>query len=210
MKVQAPHAGMAPGSDHDMTLLDDALHAPACVLSVMGAHAGEDAGVIFARKIEDCKAVGRTFWVVKSAKARPAQVQAMCGQESRYVIFVEPSSPGGARPTVAAKSAAEYSPDGVAWSPMPDGLGPVTGRMDRSAAALVFEELTTVDDERGVDLWEYTDGLDPGPPLRFALGRSTICAVREDTSGHPRRMKSRYRRAVAVARLVSPFCVWLR
>jgi hypothetical protein len=193
-----------------MTLLDDALHAPACVLSVMGAHAGEDAGVIFARKTEDCKAVGRTFWVAKSAKARPAQVQGMCRPESRYVIFVEPSSPGGARPTLASTSAAEYSLDGAAWSPLPDGLGPVTGRMDRSAAALVFDGLTTVDEERWVDLWKYSDAADPGAPLRFALGRSTVCAVREDTSGHPRRMKSRYRRAVAVARLVSPFCVWLR
>ena len=201
---------MARGWDHGMIILEDALHAPACVLSVMGAHAGEDAGVIFARKIDDCKAVGRTFWVVKSAKGRPAQVQAMCRPESGYVIFVEPSSPGGARPTVAAKSATEYSPDGVTWSSLPDGLGPVTGRMDRSAAALVFDELTTVMEERSVDLWQYAAAAEPDSPLRFALGRSTVCAARQDTSAHPRRMKSRYRRAVAVARLVPPYCVWLR
>lgn len=63
--------------------------APQCVVVVMGAHAGEDADAVFGRKIEDCRIVGRTFWVAKSAKARPAQVQAMCRSGSSYAIFVE-------------------------------------------------------------------------------------------------------------------------
>jgi hypothetical protein len=61
-----------------MALLDEALDASECVISVMGAHADEDADAIFGRKIDDCETVGRTFWVAKSAKARPAQVQAIC------------------------------------------------------------------------------------------------------------------------------------
>jgi len=76
-----------------MSLLDEALGASECVISVMGAHAGEDAAVIFERKIEDCRAVGHTFWVAKSAKARPQQVQAFCGSGRGYVIFVEPLLP---------------------------------------------------------------------------------------------------------------------
>jgi len=36
-----------------MSLLDEALGAPECAVSVMGAHAGEDADAIFERKIED-------------------------------------------------------------------------------------------------------------------------------------------------------------
>ena len=67
-----------------MWLLDEALAASECVISVMGAHAGEDADTIFERKIEDCKTVGRTFWVAKSAKARPAQVQAVCRSGRGY------------------------------------------------------------------------------------------------------------------------------
>ncbi|MDP2181789.1 MAG: hypothetical protein Q8K99_04380 [Actinomycetota bacterium] len=55
-----------------MSLPDEALLARKCVISVMGAHAGEDAAAIFSRKISDCGEVGRTFWVAKSAKARPA------------------------------------------------------------------------------------------------------------------------------------------
>jgi hypothetical protein len=192
-----------------MSLLDEALQAPECVISVMGAHAGEDAAVIFERKIADCRAVGRTFWVAKSAKARPQQVQAVCGSGRGYVIFVEPATPGGARATTESASAKDYSPDGIVWSPLPGWLGPVTGQMDVYAAALVFDGLTT-DVDHTIDLWAYADGANPDLPLKFVLGLSTACAVRKDTSQHPGRMKSRYRRVVAVAQLAEPYCVWLR
>ncbi len=192
-----------------MSLLDEALDASECVISVMGAHAGEDADTIFGRKIDDCESVGRTFWVAKSPKARPAQVQAVCRSGRGFVIFVEPASPGGARPTTESDAAAEYSPDRVGWLPLPGGLGPVTGQIDDSATALVFDRLATGVDGT-LDLWEYADGSNPDRPLRFTLGLSTACAVRKDTSGHPERMKSRYRRVVAVARLAEPYCVWLR
>ena len=192
-----------------MSFLDDALSAPECVISVMGAHAGEGADAIFGRKIEDCMTVGRTFWVAKSAKARPAQVQAMCRLGSRCVIFVEPATPGGARPTTGSDSAAEYSSDGVTWSSLPAGLGPVTGQIDRHAAALVFDRLATEVD-RTIDLWQYADAANLDMPVRFKLGLSTVCVVRRDMSAHPSRMKSRYRRVVAVARPAKPYCVWLR
>jgi len=192
-----------------MSLLDDALRASECVVSVMGAHADEDADTIFGRKMEDCRIVGRIFWVAKSAKARPAQVQAMCRSGLRYAIFVEPATPGGARPTTECDLAAEYSPDGVTWSALPDGLGPVTGQIDRHAAALVFDRLAT-DVGGAIDLWEYADGANPDMPLKFRLGLSTVCAVRSDMSAHPGRMKSRRRRVIAVARLAQPYCVWLR
>ena len=192
-----------------MSLLDEALGASECVISVMGAHAGEDADTIFGRKIEDCDTVGRTFWVAKSAKARPAQVQAICRSGRSFMIFIEPASPGGARPTTESDFAAEYSPDKVNWFPLPSGLGPVSGQIDDSATALVFDRLAT-DMGGTIDLWTYADGANPDKPLKFTLGQSTACAQREDTSEHPERMKSRYRRVVAVARLAEPYCVWLR
>jgi hypothetical protein len=192
-----------------MPLLDEALDASECVISVMGAHAGEDADAIFRRKIDDCEAVGRTFWVAKSAKARPAQVQAICNPGRGYVIFVDSANPSGARPTTESDCATEYSPDRARWLPLPDGIGPVTGQMDNSAAGLVFDRLTT-DVDRVVDLWAYADAADSDRPLRFILGLSTACAVRKDMSAHPERMKSRYRRVVAVARLTDPYCLWLR
>ena len=192
-----------------MPLIDEALDASECVISVMGAHAGEDADTIFGRKIDDCATIGCTFWVAKSPKARPAQVQAICDRGPGYVIFVDPASPGGARPTTESVRATEYSPDRARWFSLPDGIGPVTGQMDNSATALVFDQLT-IDVDRTVDLWAYADAADSDQPLRFALGLSTACAVRKNTSAHPRRMKSHHRRVVAVARLTDPYCVWLR
>jgi hypothetical protein len=191
------------------SLVDEALRASMCVISVMGAHAGEDAAVIFGRKITDCLETGRTFWVAKSARARPDQVQALCDSTPGYAIFIEPATPGGARPTRRSDDATAYSPDGATWLPLPIGMGPVTGHMDASATALVLDRLTT-DVDLTLDLWRYADGADPDQPLRFALGRSTACAVQKDMSAHPGRMKSRYRRIVAVARLVEPYCVWVR
>jgi hypothetical protein len=192
-----------------MSLLDEARKASQCVISVMGPHAGEDASAILERKVADCEVVGRTFWVAKSAKARPPQVQTLCSAGPSYVIFVEPAGPGGTRPTMESESAAEFSQDRVVWRPLPRGINPVTGQMDDSAVALVLGGLTT-DVEGTVDLWGYADGSDLSKPIKFILGQSTVCAVKKDMSAHPQRMKSRFRSAVAVARLVEPYCVWVR
>ena len=45
------------------------------LFSVMGPHAGEDSDVIFERKISDIRKAGRTFWVIRSHKAKPNMVQ---------------------------------------------------------------------------------------------------------------------------------------
>ena len=192
-----------------MSLMEQALAAPGCVISVMGPHAGEDASAIFRRKVADCDDLGCTFWVAKSPKARPEQVQAACASGRGYVVFVEPATSGGARPTTESEAASEYSRDRVAWLPLPEGLSPVTGHMDRMAAALVFSELTT-DVDGVLDLWSYSDSAGVGTPLRFKLGVSTVCAVRGESADHPDRMKSRHRRIVAVGRLASPYAAWLR
>ena len=192
-----------------MALVEQALAAADCVISVMGDHAGEGVDAIFNRKMADIDAVGRTFWVARSAKARPGRVQQLCAAKPGYVIFVEPATAGGARPTTASDSASEYSGDRAQWLPLPQGMGPVTGKMDDATTAFVFDQLTT-DTSRVLDLWQYADGSDVNSPVRFLLGRSTVCAVRADMSAHPRRMKSRYRTIVAVARLVEPYSAWLR
>lgn len=192
-----------------MSLLDEALQAPGCVLSVIGSHAGEQAAAIFGRKIADCGAVGRTFWVARSPVAQPLQVQHLCAAGGAYVVFVEPSSVRGARPTMEAECAREYSPDRVSWLSLPSRLGPVTGKMDRGATALVLGDLCV--DVRGVvDLWEYVNWSDPTLPVKFTLGVSTACVRRADAAPTDGRMKSRWRPVVAVARLLEPYCVWVR
>jgi len=192
-----------------MPLLQAALDAPWCVISVMGAHAGEEVDAIFDRKVTDCKTSGRTFWVAKSAKARPGQVQELCATSSGHVVFVEPATPGGARPTTQAERATEFSADRVDWSALPQGVGPVTGQLGGAATALVFDQLVT-DVDGMLDLWRYAEAATPEVPVRFKLGLSTICTVQKDMTSHPDRMKSRYRRIVAVGRLVEPYCAWVK
>lgn len=192
-----------------MTPLGIALAQPVCIVSVMGPHAQEDTDAIFVRKRADIARVGLTFWLMRSPKARPPQVSALCRNSPASVLFVGPATPGGARPTTKGDAATEYSCDRRSWHTLPDGLSPVTGKLDSCAAALVFDMLTT-DVDTTLDLWDYADASTPATPLRFRLGCSTVCAVRTDMKLHSNRMKSRHRAIVAVARLTHPYCVWLR
>lgn len=192
-----------------MTFLEAALECPQCIVSVMGDHAGEDSDAIFNRKIADIQGLGVTFWLMRSPKARPPQVQEICRSFPAYAIFVEPAAKGGARPTTKEDQAKEYSHDGVLWHPLPKGLSRVTGKLGSGAIALVSDMMTTA--VSGViDLWNYGEASDIHKPLRLILGCSTVCAVRKDTRSLPGRMKSRYRGIVAVARLADPYCVWVR
>ena len=192
-----------------MRLLEAALACSQCVVSVMGSHAGEGAEAIFKRKIEDIDRTGKTFWLMRSPKARLAQVQSICATSLVYTIFIEPATKGGARPTTEKDVAEKYSDDGVLWYRFPEGLSPVTGKLDASATALVFDMLTT-NVSGTLDLWEYGELSDNNKPLRFMLGCSTACAVRRDMKLHPEKMKSRYRKIVAIARLARPYCVSVR
>ncbi len=192
-----------------MTLLEEALKSDLCIISVMGAHAGESVDVIFNRKIADIELTGKTFWLMRSPKALPVQVQDICTSSPAYTIFVEPSSKGGARPTTNNEAAKEHSVDKKIWSQLPKGVGPVTGKIDSSATALVFDIMTT-NVSGTIDLWKYSDFSAEEKPLKFILGCSTVCVIQKDMSTHPDRMKSRYRRIIAVAKLTEPYCVWLR
>jgi len=192
-----------------MTLLEEALKSDRCIISVMGAHAGEGADVIFNRKIADIERTGKTFWLMRSPKARPIQVQDICKPSPAYTIFVEPASKGGARPTTNNEAAKEHSADKKTWSQLPKGVGPVTGKIDSSATALVFDRMTT-NFSGTIDLWKYSDFSVEEKPLKFILGCSTVCVIQKDMSTHPDRMKSRYRGIISVAKLTEPYCVWLR
>jgi hypothetical protein len=191
-------------------LIKDALEATQCIISVMGDHAGEGVDKIFKRKIEDIKKINRTFWLVKSPKANPELVQEMCRFDSTYVVFVEPATKGGARPAIADKKATTFSENGFIWNPLPNQLGPVTGKLDSRAYALVFNKLEMIDAKQEIDLWHYADFVNQENPIRMILGCSTVCAIKKDMKGHPERLKSRFRRVVAVGLLVAPYCVWVK
>ena len=184
------------------------------MISVMGPHAGEGSEAIFARKIDDVRNAGRTFWVVRSHKAKPDMIQsvgaAICGRSGDALCaFLAPSAPGGAVATKTACAAVEYSSDRCEWSPLPHGITPVTGQLAPSTCALVFDQLLILT-QAVVDLWHYADFFDPEQPVRIRQGASTLGVIQKDTSTHPDRMKSHIREVIAVGRLVHPFAVWLR
>jgi hypothetical protein len=184
------------------------------LFSVMGPHAGEDSGPIFARKIADIRNAGRTFWVVRSHKAKPDMIQTIgvdVGKQSGKPLcaFLAPASPGGAAPTKTSSAATEYSANRSEWQPLPPGITPVTGQITPATCALVFDQLwlqTSV----VIDLWRYADFFAPERPVRIRQGASTLGVIPGDTSMHADRMKSHLRRIMAVGRLVEPFAVWLR
>lgn len=191
-----------------MELFKVAIECPQCIISVMGDHAGESVAVIFERKIADVTRVGKTFWLIKSPEAQPFQVQAMSGIIPIYVLFIAPTTKGGSRPTIAQDAAKEYSENRVAWHHFPDGMSPVTGKLDARATVLVFDKLSTCNGT--LDLWNYANLADTQKPVKFILGCSTICTVRKDMGFHPARLKSRHRQVLAVGRLALPYCVWVR
>jgi hypothetical protein len=168
----------------DMTLLKAALECPQCIVSVMGDHAGEGVVEIFKRKKADIERLGLTFWLMRSPKARPPQVQKLTKTVPIYTIFIAPATKGGARPTKEEIAEREFSSNEKVWHKFPGGLSPVTGKLDGSAAALVFDMMST-DVSGALDLWDYADAKDISNPLKFILGCSTVCAVRKDTKSHP-------------------------
>ncbi len=192
-----------------MTLLEKALKSNRCIISVMGAHAGEDADSIFDRKITDIDQTGKTFWLMRSPKASPIQVQKICMSLPVYAIFVEPASKGGTQPAKNNETAREYSTDKKKWFQIPKGVSPVTGKIDYGAAALIFDKMTSTVNGT-IDLWKYCDFSNEEQPIVFRQGCSTVCAIQKDRSIHPDRMKSRCRGIVAVAKLTEPYCVWLK
>jgi len=187
----------------------DALESLRCLITVVGEHAGEPVDRIVPRKQADIASLGVTFWVIKSRQARPAAVTQMCQGCVGYVFFIVPSVPGGAKATKVSDEACEYSPNQSDWQRFPTGLGAVTGNLGSDAHALVLDSLVMGGDAT-LDLLEYGDFEAEGQPVRLARGCSSVCAYRANMHAHPGKMKSRYRRIIAVGRLASPYSVWVR
>jgi hypothetical protein len=171
------------------------------ILSIIGWHADEAPEDIVRRKRDDIKKTGRTIWLYHSQKASIPSVQQF-GQQ-----FAEPSViflRGGAFPASTSHAAREMSDDRSQWTPLPAGMDKVTGKLP--GGGLVIGELSPVDHE--IDLWKYLEH--PGMlPIRFRQGASTACAL-PLKAGSVEGMKLRYRRVMAVGKLIPPYGVFLR
>ncbi|MCD6226864.1 hypothetical protein J7J90_00005 [Candidatus Micrarchaeota archaeon] len=181
------------------------------IISVLGHHAGESESEIFRRKKEEIKEVGKSFWLIKSFKARTEHIQDICKiasdeNQDVYCVFIQASQKNGAQPTKNNSVAVKFSPDNLNWFDIPRGIK-VTGKIDKNTTALVLETLEFINKEDVlIDLWNYSYFLNNHQPIKIMQGASTILCVRKYNIG----MKSRYRKIIAIAKLKEPFAVWLK
>ena len=179
------------------------------IISVIGSHAGESEADIFRRKQEEIKQAGKSFWLIKSHKAKTEHVQDICRTASRenqdvYCVFIEAAQKSGAIPTKNDSVAVKFSSDKIIWSDIPTGIK-VTGKIDKNTTALVFGTLEVIDED-DIDLWNYSDFLHDEQPIKIMQVSSTLCCIKKNNAG----MKSRYRKIVAIGKLKEPFAVWLK
>ncbi len=180
------------------------------IFSIIGEHAKETKENILSRKKKEIKETGRSFWLIRSVKAKVEDIQNICqlaqsGHKKIFCFFLEPSQKNGAQPTKTEAIASQFSADSLQWKNIPKGIK-VTGKIDKRTAALVFKNLEICPAGAEVDLWEYSNFLNPIEPIRFSLGASTFCSIKKYNPG----LKSRKRRIVAKGELVYPFAVWLK
>jgi hypothetical protein len=173
------------------------------VFSVLGPHAQESLTTIFSRKQQDITSAGLTFWMSHSIIDVQTIQQSGHNGNLKFCWLISASSRYGAKMTSTNESAIQYSPDRLSWFDLPMNISPVTGKIDRGAWALVFKELVLSDVP--LDLWDYAT-LDHNPiVIRQGFGTHLVKKHRVSEG-----IKSRYRRILGVATLVSPFIVWLR
>ena len=204
-------------------ILETGLLSHKVLLSVIGDHAGCTVEENYARKIHDIAQCGESFWLMKSASARFDDLSQFCKAEEKeiesekekekyvFILWIAAGSKGGAKPTSTSTAVTAISADGEAWQPYPtaQGMGALTGRLDRHTVALRLDAIAVVE-RRGivVDLWEYES--QHGGAVKLRIGASTVCATRGETSEHPARMKSHLRKLVAIGRLKHPFVYWVK
>lgn len=192
------------------SIVDRALQAKYVVLSVSGPHAGEELDGIVTRKLQDIRDSGRTFWRINSYVAQPDKVQQLARKAPHvYALFITPARPSRTKPAGNEDTASQYSPDNRRWQPIPAGIGPVTGKL-AGACGLIMDRLERVQQAQQIDLWEYADADDSEEPVEFGQGRAAVCAVKRESGASLNGLESRFRRLIAVGRLVAPFGVWLR
>ncbi len=166
----------------------DVLESKYVVLRIIGEHAGESEIDVFLRKRKEIHEAGKSFWLIKSNKAKTENIQEISKKaekegEKVYVLFIHAATNGGARPTKKEDIAHHYSSDNNNWSIIENGIK-VTGKIDRSSTALVLKNLEVFNKEDVIiDLWNYSDFFDSLSRIKTGLGSSTVCAVKKYCEG---------------------------
>ena len=201
------------------SILDEALLSKKCLISVMGPHANESTDEIFTRKIDDIKKIGWTLWLIRSRGARVGVVQEFFTRwEPQFILFITPSTPNGAKQTSTEHLVRRYSNNYKNWEDLPQGMGKVTGSIDKLTCGLVIDELMYFgrnnlafgDNNLNINLQQYFEYKNPGISIRFMQGNSMLCSIKATPSILVRGMLNINRKIVGVGRLRFPFSVWLQ
>jgi len=184
------------------------------IITIIGPHACETEDRILSRKVCDIKIAGKTFWLIKAISEKTLkEVQEFCeNSESEVKIyFISPATPKGARPTKDKTVNKEYW-DGDNWEKIPEGISPVTGK----GYAFILSKLDLKTDEN-INIYDYAEyPKESDMPVIFSNRASTICAIKEDMSDHPKRMHKNssgtknIRTVWAVGTLEKPYYVKVR
>ena len=190
-------------------LLTEILNKKYVIVSVVGSHAGKDIHDILYSKINEVNNNYKTYWLLKSHKAKTHLVQKFCEQaemegEYVYCLFVNASTKNGSRETVTETRVKHISHNNSDWINLADNVI-ITGLISQQSTALVISELMKLDKPLDIDLWNYSEYPD-NTPIKFQPGMSTVIAEKKPSKG----MKSRLRKLVAWGRLESPFAVWIK
>lgn len=175
------------------------------IVSVIGPHAGGGVEDIIKRKSNDIEMSGKTFWLVNSFHISPVVIQKFCENNSIYCYFISPVVKGGARNTIINDEALYYSTDLVEWNRFKN-VGPVTGKIIKSTSVLVFDQLEKYEGLLNLKEYSYSKDCINDPVIR--LGASTLALERKSNLEFSNEIK--YRKVVYRARLVEPYCVFVK
>ena len=169
------------------------------IFTIVGPHAKENLDDIFSRKKRDIKKEGKTFWVIKRIKQKkPNDVQEFCKNPDVKIYFISPATKDGAQDTKSNTKNKEYSEDNKCWNKLP--ISKVTGTGKDCAFILDSLEMKN---NCEIDINHYAE--ESHKPVEFLRGASTICAIKEDMTSHPNRLKSNIRKVWAVGTLKYPY-----
>lgn len=189
------------------SLLNEAINADYVFISVMGPHANEKEDDIYAKKFNNIKMCGKSFWVSRINKKYIEESRCKFDGDTGYLILVESRS---ASDTKGAQTATKYSENQKIWEDIDPQLTDVTGDFHKNGAtAYYFDRIELCNKPIQIDLNDYGEGNEYVSAIKFRLGHSNVFAKKSDIK-MPEGMKSHERSVVAVLRLKYPYVVWVR
>lgn len=173
----------------------------------VGVHAQEDLASIIERKKRELEDAGRIFWGYGGPTCHPKLVQPFAKQaalegHSIHLVMEEMNSRHNREPTHAK----EYSSDGVNWEKVPKGVV-VKG----SRYAMVLESFEDTDDVLDLSLAQVAYGPSVGrSAANYVRGKVDKGCFEIVTKDLVPGSTAVIRQINAVARLASPYAVFLR